>query len=414
VTSPPYWGLRDYRIDRQIGLEQTPDAYVAALVAVFREVRRVLRDDGVLFLNLGDSYAGGGGFAPNAPVNVKRREMLADGQRTSGSFNLSDRQHTRNKSGGIKPQGDIKPKDLVGIPWMVAFALRADGWHLRSDIIWHKPNPMPESVTDRPTKAHEYVFLLTKSERYAYHAKAIQEASIVPAGRTMRFGSPSQQGTMRQDIGRARTDDGTRNARTVWTIATQPYSGAHFATMPEALVRRCVLAGSRPAGKRCDCDDVIETPIGEGATVDPTRHTGRAGINRVRRPDEGTRPITRREQRDHARQLRESPHRTEMAQEAGAAFAHYIRTDKSGARPIPPEMLSIWRNLGWIVPTAPCACPDAPADLVFDPFGGSGTTARVALSLGRKAVYTELNPAYLALARQRTHVTMGLPLELLA
>jgi DNA modification methylase len=193
--------------------------------------------------------------------------------------------------------GRLKQKDLVPVPWMVAFALQADGWYLRSDIIWHKPNPMPESVTDRPTKAHEYVFLLTKRERYFYDAKAIQETSIVSAGRTMRFGSPKQEGTLRKDIGRARTDDGTRNARTVWTIATQPYSGAHFATFPAALVERCVLAGSKPG------------------------------------------------------------------------------------------------------------------DRVLDPFGGSGTTARVALSLGRKAVSTELNPAYLALAKERTHVTLGLPLE---
>ena len=209
VTSPPYWGLRDYGHDGQIGLEQTPDEYVAELVEVFREVRRVLADDGTLWLNLGDSY---NGAAPNR----------------SG-------QH-----GGV---AGLKPKDLVGIPWRVAFALQADGWWLRQDIIWSKPNPMPESVTDRCTKAHEYVFLLTKSARYFYDSVAISEigAGRLDLGR-MKYEGRTNPGGWADN---GRRDEAGRNKRSVWTIATKPYGGAHFAVMPEALAEPCILAGSR-------------------------------------------------------------------------------------------------------------------------------------------------------------------------
>ena len=248
VTSPPYFGLRDYGHDWQIGLEQTPDEYVAQMVSVFREVRRVLREDGTLWLNLGDSYAAQGGAHGGREdnqrgVGAKRLHMEGAG----------DQMARRAPSG-------VKPKDLLGIPWRVAFALQADGWYLRSDIIWHKPNPMPESVTDRPTKAHEYVFLLTKSARYYYDAGAIAEDSVVPAGRVMAFGSPSQVGTLRGDVGRVRVDDGTRNARTVWPIATQPYKGAHFATMPPTLAERCIKAGTK-AG------DTVLDPFGGAGTT---------------------------------------------------------------------------------------------------------------------------------------------------
>ena len=212
VTSPPYFGLRDYGHEGQIGLEATPDDYVAEMVALFREVRRVLKDDGTLWLNLGDSYAGSG-KGPSQSLSAEARDMT----------------HTMHTA--FVPDG-LKPKDLIGIPWRVAFALQADGWYLRSDIIWHKPNPMPESVTDRPTKAHEYVFLLTKSARYYYDAAAIAEPSI----------------------------DDTRNARTVWSITTQPYKGAHFATMPPELARRCILAGSKTG-------DTVLDPFGGAGTT---------------------------------------------------------------------------------------------------------------------------------------------------
>ena len=276
VTSPPYWGLRDYGVEGQLGLEPTPDAYVAAMVEVFREVRRVLAEDGTLWLNLGDSYAGGGGFAPDAPCNVERRERIASGDANSQTFKLSSRQHERNKSGGIRPQGDIKAKDLVGIPWMVAFALRADGWYLRSDIIWSKPNPMPESVTDRPTKAHEYLFLLSKAQTYYYDAAAIAEGiSDVSLQRinqstfAAQKGGPKDYGTTGVNVNRsmrqtlenfAENNTGTRNKRSVWTIATQPYPDAHFATFPEALIEPCILAGSALE------DTILDPFTGSGTT----------------------------------------------------------------------------------------------------------------------------------------------------
>jgi DNA modification methylase len=384
VTSPPYFGLRDYGHDGQIGLEATPDAYVAEMVALFREVRRVLKDDGTLWLNLGDSYAGSG-KGPSQSLSAEARDMT----------------HTMHTA--FVPDG-LKPKDLIGIPWRVAFALQADGWYLRSDIIWHKPNPMPESVTDRPTKAHEYVFLLTKSARYYYDSEAIaEEATGQSAGNTKPIkGADQSHGRTRANLHKIEAAD-TRNARTVWSITTQPFKGAHFATMPPELARRCILAGSRGIGKRCDCDETHLTPTGEGQSDDPTMSTGRGGMNRVRRETEGRRLVTRRQQRHHARELRESPFRDEMEAQAGPAFAHYIRTDISGARPIPPAMIDQWHRRGWVTDAPPCACPSHDADMVLDPFGGAGTTGLVADRLGRNAVLIELNPTYAALARDRIH-----------
>ena len=243
VTSPPYWGLRDYGHDGQIGLEQTPDEYVAEMVAVFAEVRRVLRDDGVLWLNLGDSYAGNNSRASNG------------GRAGFGK----PRETVTNRIG----EG-LKSKDLVGIPWRVAFALQADGWYLRQDIIWHKPNPMPESVTDRCTKSHEYVFMLTKSARYYFDNQAIkEEAKTPPATRDKNvegyqadypIGDRSSKGE------RVFGADGKRNKRDVWTINTKPFKGAHFAVMPEALVEPCVMASSRP-------DDLVLDPFTGSGTV---------------------------------------------------------------------------------------------------------------------------------------------------
>lgn len=256
VTSPPYFGLRDYGVDGQIGLEDTPDAFVAEMVAVFREVRRVLRDDGTLWLNLGDSYAGSWG---------------AQGHRTTDSDDASwhgsqiKNHPKRGKQTGTIRQAGLKPKDLIGIPWRVAFALQADGWFLRQDIIWAKPNPMPESVTDRCTKSHEYLFLLAKSARYYYDAEAIAEAFADERG-----GNPGSYDRASQASKGAcndRADGGflnngagwnangaktTRNKRSVWSIASQPYSGAHFATYPPALIEPCILAGCPEGGTVLD------------------------------------------------------------------------------------------------------------------------------------------------------------------
>jgi site-specific DNA-methyltransferase (adenine-specific) len=243
VTSPPYFGLRDYNHAGQIGLEPTPDAYVTRLVEVFREVRRVLRDDGTLWLNLGDSYAGNGGRSPQSG------EQFAD--RTRGNEIVC-----RSARSTVLPN-----KQLLGIPWRVAFALQADGWYLRQDIIWHKPNPMPESVKDRCTKAHEYIFLFSKSPRYYFDAEAIKE-DAVRAGKAP--GGNRKVDASRKDAARdmsAPVSD-TRNRRDVWTVSTKPYSGAHFATFPPDLVEPCVLAGA---------------PIG-GVVLDPFAGSGTVGM----------------------------------------------------------------------------------------------------------------------------------------
>lgn len=265
ITSPPYWGLRDYGHEGQIGLEATPNAYVAQIVAVFREVRRVLKDDGTLWLNLGDSYAAQRG-GTDMPA-----ETLAGGVSGQG-----DEIAKRGRGVGYRPHRNasslgLKHKDLVGIPWRVAFALQADGWWLRQDIIWHKPNPMPESVTDRCTKAHEYVFLLTKSARYYYDAEALKEKSVgtwnaakstlaANGVKNVALNQSGQRRTAGADTFHRDEDRTGRNRRSVWSIATQPYSGAHFAVMPEALAEPCLLAGSRPG-------DLVLDPFTGSGTV---------------------------------------------------------------------------------------------------------------------------------------------------
>jgi DNA modification methylase len=278
--------LRDYGHDGQIGLEATPEAYVARMVEVFREVRRVLRDDGTLWLNLGDSYAAARG-GTSMPA-----ETLAGG--VSGRGDIVAK---RGRESGYTPHRDpaahgLKHKDLVGIPWRVAFALQADGWWLRQDIIWHKPNPMPESVRDRCTKAHEYVFLLTKSERYYYDAEAVSEAAKDPQGFRYAGGYREMQkhnaaaGMLRAGGAVAchsRTETGSvphfaaghgdkRNRRSVWTITTKPYSGAHFAVMPADLVEPCIKAGCPEGGA------VLDPFAGSGTTLAVAAELGRNAI----------------------------------------------------------------------------------------------------------------------------------------
>jgi DNA modification methylase len=248
VTSPPYFGLRDYGVDGQIGLEATPVAFVAELVAVFREVRRVLRDDGTLWLNLGDSYW-------SNTATQGRNEDKATGNITGGTAKL-----IAGGSSTYRRTSDLKPKDLIGIPWRVAFALQADGWYLRQDIIWSKPNPMPESVQDRCTKAHEYVFLLSKSPRYHYDADAIAEPAIFSPGATAEVerepGYYAGKHSTKNNSGRNdvsfKAIRETRNARSVWNIATRSFSEAHFATFPPELAERCIKAGCPEGGTVLD------------------------------------------------------------------------------------------------------------------------------------------------------------------
>jgi len=319
VTSPPYWGLRSYLADDdpdkalEMGAEPTLAEYVERLVVLFRELRRALRSDGVAWLNLGDCYA-------------------------------------------QKPTDGLKPKDLCLVPYRVALALQDDGWFLRSHIIWHKPNPMPESVTDRPTSSHEAVFLLTKSERYWYDAEAVKEPSVIGAG-ALRNITPRNKGadTSRNDGDRfGVVNDGTRNLRNVWTIATRPYSGSHYAVMPPALVEPCVKAGCPP--KVCaECgapwERVVERLV-----------SGRNGSG------------------------------VPMGEMADTGVPRHRAATRAG------ESTSL--TIGW---RATCDHDgDTRPGLVLDPFGGSGTVGMVAESLGRDWLMFDLDHRNEALMRERT------------
>lgn len=337
-----------------LGLEPTPELFVRHLTDVFREVRRVLRADGTCWLNLGDSWAGGGGLCATAPSNLRGSK--------SGKY---------GRAGALKPGGlptgrSIKSKDLVGIPWMAAFALRADGWYLRQDIVWHKPNPMPESVTDRCTKAHEYLFLLTKSERYYFDHHAIQEPAVV--GNHKRNtqglikarntpGQPPHTGLHTGEIG------GVRNKRSVWSVTTKPFKGAHFATFPPDLIEPCVLAGTSAGGVCRTCGTPRRRVVERAAAASDAPRKGSTTYV----PD-GVQDF-----RLHA--------------VAGQAYENW-------------RLANPQRTTGW---RASCKCPanETEPAIVLDPFGGAGTTAVVALKHKRHAVLCELNPKYVALAVER-------------
>ncbi len=284
ITSPPYFGLRDYGNQSQVGLESTPDEYVAKLVEVFGEVKRVLRDDGTLWLNLGDSYAGSWG--------AQSRSAVDGGTSTLTGSPLSGRQiaeHPKGSKTGTIPAGaSFKAKDLLGIPWLTALALRAGGWYLRRDIIWSKPNPMPESVTDRPTSAHEYVFLLSKSAQYYYDAEAIKDGYAPGTAERYEAGGFSDRYADAADAKGYRGPFGGKdghkvgtgaNKRSVWTVATQPYPETHFATFPPKLIEPMALAG-------CPRDGTILDPFaGSGTTLQVAVANGRSAIGIELNPD---------------------------------------------------------------------------------------------------------------------------------
>ena len=373
VTSPPYWGLRKYIDDDapeksfEIGLEATPEAFVERIVDVFREVRRVLRSDGVCWLNLGDSYTSGG-------------------RDTYGSWQPDSKQAThtaiKNAKRAAQPPG-LKPKDLVGIPWMVAFALRADGWYLRSDVIWAKPNPMPESVTDRPTKSHEYVFLLTKSEQYFYDAEAIKEAAVAdhPSGngfkRDARLSYQNGDGSARGNDEQWTDVGGTRNKRSVWTVATSPYSEAHFATFPPDLIEPMILAGTSAKGCCRECGAPWEREI-ERQKPPPEVYTRRNAP---------------------ADELVYSGSRVDGEWKGhGQKLQNWLNAN-------PPK------TTGW---SRSCACDaDVVAATVLDPFSGAGTTCLVADRLQRNGIGIELNPEYVAMSERRINGDRGGLLDLM-
>jgi DNA modification methylase len=362
VTSPPYWGLRDYGVDGQIGLEKTPEEYIAKMVRVFREVKRVLRDDGTCWLNLGDSYAASGGAHKEHHANPG----ISNSFKRTGVPHFGDLGQPGNY---LAPEG-LKPKDLCGIPWRVALALQADGWYLRSDIIWCKRNPMPESVTDRPTKSHEYIFLLTKSQRYFYDADAVKEQSICADDDRAGLGNIRYGGKRNGDPGTGQdsfvTINHTRNLRSVWDITTKGYRGAHFATFPPELPERCIKAGTSEKGV-----------------------CGKCGAGWVRVVE-----ISRTQTDKRMKDWREVGWKKTEDGKATATGNPVQCTN--------PESPTT-KTIGW-EPSCKCNAGVIPAT-VLDCFGGSGTTGEVAERLGRNAILIELNPNYIPLIEKRTHHT---------
>lgn len=365
VTSPPYWGLRDYGVAGQIGLEPTPEAFVAGMVQVFREVRRVLRDDGTCWMNLGDSYAGSWG----AQSRGDHYPGTLEG--SSELYGISARQikaaPKETNTGSLKHTPGLKNKDLIGIPWRVALALQADGWYLRSDVIWSKPNPMPESVTDRPTKAHEYIFLLAKAERYYYDADAIRDPHVAadrnPGNKSRVYVNrdPMHASTHKmRPANDASFHPGGRNKRTVWEIATQSYSEAHFATYPEKLVEPCILAGTSERGCCASCGAPWERVIEKTRTFESG--SGQSGNAPVGKYGPGLQ---------------------------GGGETGDVRRE--------PCVHS--KTIGW-QPGCTCGAAAVPC-VVFDPFNGSGTTGAVARRHGRRYVGLELNREYIGMAVDR-------------
>lgn len=361
VTSPPYFGLRDYSVEGQIGLEASLDAYITTLVEVFREVRRVLRDDGTCWLNLGDSYNSGTQFNQN---------------RSNGLNSTPYGEATGNGWGGHRPMvAGLKPKDLMMVPARVALALQADGWYLRSDIIWAKKAPMPESVTDRPSSAHEHVFLLTKKARYFYDAEAVKEQALQPFGEKRLTaqhkadaGGFTTNGHRNSSLG-TNQGDASRNLRNVWHLGPAPYAEAHFATFPPALVAPCIKAGTSEKGCCAAC-----------------------GAPWVR--------VIDRENPRLSDEYQAMPHVPKMAQPLNGRndFGGKTGLSKPGWR---EHGMAITETLGWH-PSCSCAAESIPCT-VLDPFAGSGTTGLVADRLGRDSILIELNPAYAKMTHDRIY-----------
>ena len=342
ITSPPYWGLRDYNgEEKQLGMEDTPEEFVDNLVKVFREVKRVLRDDGTVWLNLGDSYSSGG------RTTTTNQSLRGD----------KDYGVTRPK-----PSKGIKPKDLIGIPWRVALALQQDGWYLRQDIIWHKPNPMPESVQDRCTKAHEYIFLLSKSQKYYFDNEAIKENSKSAGKKSDGF--KGRQGGAKYHatgggIGSEAKVYNKKNKRSVWTVTTKPFKGAHFATFPVDLIEPCVLAGC-PEKICVDCGKPYERVMQRPKQLEVERNK-RSGLD---------------------------------DRKIGGVLDKYNKEN-------PPIDLGVQKQCD-------CKTNETKAGTVLDPFAGSGTTGIVAVGHDRNAVLCELNEEYIEIAKKRINSDVGL------
>lgn len=390
VTSPPYWGLRDYGVDGQLGLEGTPEEFTAAMVEVFEEVRRVLRPDGTLWLNIGDSYCstdkwGGGG------KNTGKQTVDSAGGVPSWAVRAK-----KEKIAGLKP------KDLVGIPWLLAFALRAAGWYLRSEIIWHKPTAMPESVTDRPTKSHEQIFLLTKTPRYFFDKQAVAEPTtgnahnrgngVNPKARipgrnsrihVSRVGNAPQS---RQNGSFSAAVAGlveTRNIRTVWTLVAESFKGAHFATFPTTIPERCIKAGTSAKGCCSKCGAPWKRQI------EKTRAATRPGANTKLPAGWKSGP--------GSHNTIDGRYKHDAAYASGTAIGNHPTA--FGNRD-PERHVTAVKTVGW-APGCQCEHSETVPCVVLDPFSGSGTTGQMATSLGCIYIGCELNPEYAEMSRAR-------------
>lgn len=379
ITSPPYYGLRDYGVAGQCGNEETPEQYISNLVEGFRLLRVALKDCGTLWINIGDSYAASG---------KNRTEEQATGKTGLRSGISSQTASLKQQN---KIVGDLKPKDLIGIPWMLAFALRADGWYLRQDIIWNKPNTMPESVTDRCTKSHEYIFLLSKSKTYYFDAEAIKEdGAAYEIERRKRekakgFGgkrnlkanghetgqAPQSEGGAVRDLAKAidLALTGKRNKRSVWTVTTKPFKDAHFACYPHELIDPCILAGTSEKG----CCPKCGGPWSR--IVEPVFNVGHDGEINGSYPEGST--------------------------------AKRLALLRQAAREQGMEYNGEKKTIGW-EPTCKCGLTETVPAIVYDPFMGSGTTASAAKSLGRDYMGSELNPDYMKIEARRLHKELGL------
>lgn len=388
VTSPPYWQLRDYQVAGQLGMEKSPEEYVAKMVAGFREVYRVLRHDGTLWLNLGDTYAGGGlggggSFACDGP------RMVAE----PGS-----RKNNPGRKGSRLVANGLKTKDLVGMPWRVAFALQADGWYLRADNIWAKPNPMPESVLDRTTRSHEYLFLFSKRERYFYDAHAIKEGvtgnahargnGVNPKAKTPGSNSriyrnrdphhsPSLRPRQNESFSAAVAGlISSRNKRSVWFISPAPYRGAHFATFPPKLIEPCILAGTSEAGCCTICGAPYRRVLQKGK-ANFAQQLACGGDKNGKYNGHATKNF--------------NGHKAQNASEVKARILNGLVERETSA----------WQTTCKHPISHPEPC------VVLDPFGGSGTVAQVCRQHGRRAILIDLNPNYLPLMRERIEKPYG-------
>jgi DNA modification methylase len=439
VTSPPYYGLRDYGHDGQIGLEETPQDYINAMVKVFRCVKDILADDGTLWVNIGDSYSSHKdckstpqSFAKGTPKEEAHVMEL-------GKSRVRD-------SKMLKSQG-LKNKDLIGIPWMLAFALRADGWYLRQDIIWHKPNPMPESVADRCTKAHEYIFLLSKSDKYFFDNESIKEPSVTNweiNQKTRIQRKEATGGAISGGTGEKISSGNTRNKRSVWTVNTKSYKGAHFATFPTELIEPCIKAGA-PEKICIECATPYkrEKIVEKNLTLEEVNEIRKniMDTNKERKPY----AILDKEFRNQVVEYRNLPNHNELRdylqfnrhlQELTIdEIENYFGTqaphhwfEKNGSYPSKDDwvklkkllvldnkydqpMTEIFYKSGLkcannyldqgLIKQCKCETNETKTGIVLDPFMGSGTTAQVALNNGKQYLGCELNPEYKKLQDER-------------